>query len=441
MQAGIDYDEIFAPVVRMESIRLLFSLSAQVGLVFKQFDITTAFLYGEVKEDLYLQPPEGLDVAEGHTCKLLRSLYGLKQAPRCWNSKFKEILERFGMRPTYSDPCVYISKHQRPLYLALYVDDGLVFAQDERDIDELLGHLKTELKVKEVDNSCFLGLEIEKLADGSIFLHQSRYVARVLLKYNMIDSKGKATPIEPGHHLNDQETLDQPATDQYPYAEALGSLQHCAKATRPDISYPLSVLSKYMGCPREAHWVALKRVIRYLRQTPTHGLFYNKLKEPRLMCFTDADHAGDKENRRSISGLVISIAGGPICYRAQQQRSVAASTTEAEYVAASLGARDIVWLDRFVRELNIQLTVKPVLLCDNQSALKLIKNPEFHQRSKHIDICYHITREKYEEGLFDIEYVRSEDQRADIFTKAFTIQAFENLRKAINCVCLEERNS
>lgn len=440
-QPETDYNEIFAPVVRMDSVRLLFSLCSQFGLKYRQFDIASAFLNSAIDSELFLKPPEGLDIKEGFTCKLRKSLYGLKQAPRCWNNMFKDLLKTVDMYPTYSDPCVYVSKGERPVYLALYVDDGLVFAKDESDISKVLDHLKQKLKVKIIDSSCFLGVQIEKSNDGSIFLHQSRYVARVLARYKFEEGKGKPNPIEPGHALTDQSTLKQPVVAGFPYAEAIGSLQHCARATRPDISYPLSVLSKYMSCPRQAHVNGLKRVLRYMVSTPTHGLLYTRVNNPRLACYTDADWAGDKEDRKSISGLFTSIAGGPVTYRSRQQKSVAGSTTEAEYVAASFGARDVVWLDRFIRELNYHFVSKPILYIDNQSALKLIKNPEFHDRSKHIDIPYHIVRERYQEGLFDLEYVPSKQQLADIFTKAFTVQAFKELRQGINCVSIEEDNS
>lgn len=438
---GADYSEIFAPVVRMDSVRLLFSLTAQLNLKFKQFDITTAFLNGEIAEELYLSPPEGLKISVNQTCRLKRSLYGLKQAPRCWNAKFTQRLKAYGMFATLSDPCVYVTKKEPIIYLALYVDDGLVFGQEDSDIYHLLEYLKKHFKVKEINSSCFLGLEIARAPDGSIFLHQTKYIERVLHKYNMADCKGKPTPLEAGHALNKPETLKDSIIEGIPYAELVGSLLYCSIATRPDISYPLSVLSKYTSQPREIHWQALKRVVRYLSETRTFGLSFQQVEDPKLLCYTDADYAGDHQNRRSTSGMVTFLASGPIGYKAQQQSTVALSTTEAEYIASAIAAKELVWLQRFLEELNVELRHSPELLCDNQSALRLIKNPEFHQRSKHIDVAYHYVRDKYEEGLFVLNYVSSEEQKADIFTKAFTTSRFRDLRDAISCVKVEVRSS
>ena len=440
-QAGVDYNEIFAPVVRMDSIRLLFSLSAQYGLKYKQFDVTAAFLHGDIEELLYLKPPQGLDVPDGYTCRLRKSLYGLKQAPRCWNAMLSSKLKQIGLQQTYADPCVYVRTDGEPVYLALYVDDGLVFSRDEAAINKVLEYIEGQFMVKRINSDRFLGLEIVHYNDGSLFLHQRRYIQRVIHKYNLQDAKGKATPMEVGHNLNKQETLNEPVVEDVPYAEAVGSLLYCAVATRPDISYALSVLSKYTAQPRQQHWLALKRVVRYLSETATHGLLYKRVAQPKIVCYTDADYAGDHESRRSISGMITFLASGPITYRAQQQSFVALSTTEAEYVAASLATRDLIWLQGFVKELRITLKQKASLLCDNQSALRLIRNPEFHQRSKHIDIIYHFVRERYLDGCFEIEYVGTEEQLADIFTKAFTVARFQSLRGSIGCVAPKKVDS
>jgi len=434
---GVDYNEVFSPVVRMDSIRLLFSVCAQYEMHFKQFDITTAFLNGDIEEELYLDPPEGLTVPEGSTCRLRRSLYGLKQAPRCWNTKFSEMLRTFKMRQTASDPCVYVSKGDERLYLALYVDDGLIFAENTSSINKLLEYLTLHFKVKSVESHCFVGVEIVRDMEGkSIFLHQSGYIKRILEKFNMAHSNGAPTPLEVGHSLNRQETLDTEPVEDVPYPEALGSLLYCATGTRPDIAQALSILSKYSREPRSQHWQAVKRVFRYLRSTTDYGLLYRKIENPKVVCYSDADWAGDQDNRKSTSGMVTFLTSGPISFRAQQQSVVALSTTEAEYIAASEAVKDLIWIQRFVKELKLDVA-KSLLLCDNESALKLIRNPEFHQRTKHIEIRFHFIREKFEEGKFDLEHICSKDQRADVFTKALSADRFRTLRDSIGCVALE----
>mgnify|MGYP000992362219 CR=1 FL=1 len=433
-QADIDYTEVFAPVVRMDSIRLLFSIAAQFKLEYKQFDVATAFLYGTVDKELYLKPPQGLDVPENYTCRLIKSLYGLKQAPRCWSKRVSDVLRQYNMKPTYSDPCVFVSSEYAMLYLALYVDDGLIFGKDMNTINKLLKQLTQEFMIKTVESSCFIGVEICRLTDGSFYLHQRGYINRILHKFGMEDSKGVTTPLEVGHGLNNESIIQKEPIIDVPYSEAIGSLLYCAIATRPDISHALSLLSKYNGKPRLVHWKGVKRILRYLRATVDYGLIYRPVTNPAISCYSDADHASDHENRRSISGVLTFLCTGPIGYKAKQQPCVAISTTEAEYVAAAIAAKELVWLNRFIKELGVPIQSQSKLLMDNQSAIKLIKNPEYHERTKHIAIRYHFTRELYESGEFEICYVPSEEELADVFTKALTANKFKHLREAIGCV-------
>lgn len=435
--AGIDYNEIFAPVVRMDSVRLLFSICAQYNLMFVQFDIATAFLYGDIFEELYLAPPEGLKLETGYTCKLKKSLYGLKQAPRCWNHKFADMLRIFNMKQTTSDPCVYVRTEPDLVYLAIYVDDGLVFAKDQKTCDRLIGYLRKHFEVRTVDSSCFIGVEIRQLEDGSILLNQRGYIDRMLVKFNMTQCKPAKTPIETGHTLNKIETMDKEILKTVPYAEAVGSLMYCALRTRPDIAYTLSLLSKYTSAPRNDHWEGVKRVLRYLSATKNYGLLYKRCNDCSIVCYTDADWAADHKTRRSISGMVSFLNTGPISFKAQQQPSVALSTAESEYVAATDAVKELIWLKRFVDELCIPIEARPTLYCDNQSAIKLIRNPEFHQRTKHIDIRYHFIREKYFEGIFEPKYIETENQKADLMTKALAADKFARLRTLIGCVSIE----
>ena len=339
---GIDYTEVFAPVVKMDSVRLLFSLSAQLDLVYYQFDVATAFLNGIIEEDLYLEPPEGLEVPPNKILKLNRSLYGLKQSPRCWNARLREIVEKFQMKQTISDPCVYVKEGSELLILALYVDDGLVFAKNRSTIEEFIKILKEHFDVKEVTSNCFLGVEILRSADGSIFLHQRSYIKRMLERYEMQDCNSSKTPVVFNHPLNKPEILEQPVIECDNYAAAIGSLLYCAMSTRPDICYALSVLSKHTKAPRKAHWEAVKRVFRYLKGTMDHGLHYMKVSKPQILCYSDADWGGDHENRKSTSGMITSYSSEPISFKAQQQSTVALSTTEAEYISACVAVKDLI---------------------------------------------------------------------------------------------------
>ena len=177
-------------------------------------------------------------------------------------------------------------------------------------------------------------------------------------------------------------------------------------------------------------------MLRYLKSTANHGLYYTKLASPEILCYSDADWGGDHENRKSTSGVVTLYSSGPITFKSQQQPVVALSTTEAEYISASFALKDLIWIQRFLIELGIDGLSKLRLLCDNQSAIKLIKNPEFHQRSKHIDIRFHFIRDSYESNVFEPEYVSTDEQLADLFTKSLSAEKHKKLRNAISCVTI-----
>lgn len=431
---GIDYDDVYAPVVHIDSIRILFAICAQFNLEYAQFDVATAFLNGEVEEELYIKPPEGVDVPEGHTLRLLKSLYGLKQAPRCFNKKFREVLSELKMHQVCSDPCVFTSDNGEMIILSLYVDDGIIFANDRQLINNLLSGLKEKFDLKTITSNYFLGLEIvQDKKNSSIFLHQRAYAQHVLETFGFSDSKSVASPLEAGHVLNRPETLAEPIVD-FPYAELIGKLNYLATRTRPDISYALSVLSKYNSQPRQQHVQAAKRVLRYLAGTSDVGLMYEPVADPYLQVYSDADYAGDHANRRSTSGMVCFINTGPITYKAQQQQRATLSTTEAEYIACAIAVKEIIWITTFLKELKIKIDPDVVLWCDNQSAIRLIKNSELHQRSKHIDIRHHFIREYYEDGLFATEYVQTDQNRADLFTKALTKAKHQYLCDEIGCI-------
>ena len=433
---GRDFKEVFAPVVRMDSIRLLFSICVQYDLDYIQFDIATAFLNGTIEEVLYLKPPEGVTVPEGCTLKLNKSLYGLRQAPRAWNTTFTSMLKEFNLKPTDSDACVSVGDNYT--YLAIYVDDGVIFGKDKESINRVLDYMRQHFNVKIISNSCFIGVEVKRYPNA-IMLHQGAYIKRMLTRYGMENCKGAKSPLEAGHMLNYPELMEKAVLDDIPYAAAVGSLLYCALATRPDITHSLSLLSKYTKAPREAHWKAIKRVFRYLQATSNYGLLYRKIDSNlTLDCYTYADWGGDQSSRRSMSGMVLFLGTAPVSYHSQQQLCVALSTTEAEYIAASDSVKSLIWVKRFLKELGITEVKQARILCDNQGALKLIRNPEFHRRTKHIDIRFHFIRDQFLRKVFEPEYICTEEQKADLFTKALTVEKFCHFRKQIGCIQMPE---
>jgi hypothetical protein len=440
---GIDYEETFSPVARFETVRAVLSVAAVEKLKLQQFDVKTAFLYGKLDEEVYMQQPQGYEDGTNRVCRLNRSIYGLKQAPRCWNNRLVAFLEKQGMKRSTADHCLFVrNRMNKKLLVVIYVDDGLIAGTDDAEMSEFLRHLKMEFKITMGPLSSFLGMGIQQLNNGSIFVSQGSYTRKVLERFRFSDANAVSTPAEPGATGGEDGADDQLLDGRAPYREAVGSLMFLMVVTRPDIAYAVSVVSQSLECPTNKDWKAVKRIFRYLRGTADYGLLY-KVDSPvqSLHGFSDADYAGDLKTRHSRTGVVCMYSGGAISWFSQKQRSVVLSTTEAEYVAASEAAKELVWLKRLFSEVTC-LKDSPKLLVDNMSAVKLANNPEFHQRSKHIDVKYHFVREKCSDGTLNIGHVEGLKQVADILTKPLAGPRFKTLCEmlglvdAINLTCV-----
>ena len=439
-QYGVDYSETFASVCRYESIRLMLAIAAAQGLQIKQFDVKTAFLYGELEEVVHMRQPEGYsNLNENEVCLLRKSLYGLKQAPRCWNQTFTQFLESFNFVPSTSDPCVYIgSENEAVVYLILYVDDGLLMSPKEEAILSVLESIQSKFEIKVSEASVFVGVEINRNeASGNMILTQTAYVNTILEKFNMADCKPASVPMQPNQNLE----LAKECAVTTPYRELIGSLIFLARTTRLDISYAASKLSQFTSCHDDSHWRAAKEVLRYLKRTAALGLEYKRNSSAVLSGYTDSDYAGDKLQRKSTSGFVFFLNDAVISWSSQKQPVVAVSSTEAEYVALAAGAREAIWLRKFLQELGYTQPEPTEILVDNQSAIKLAQNPEFHQRSKHIDVRFHFTRSLIEAKEIQVQYVPTEVQLADILTKPLLKNKHENMREMIGMVENEEPRS
>lgn len=423
---GIDYIETFAPVVRFDSLRAILAVAAENKMHMLQFDVITAFLNGELEEDVFMQQPTGFDDNSGRVCKLQKSLYGLKQASRCWNQRFKSFIERFGFIACESDACVFVSHtNGNILILAVYVDDGFVVGTDKGSIEMVMEHLQREFEIRVMDANCFLGFQIDQHDDGSIFMHQTAYANKVLQKFRMDDCVPVCIPSDPNQVLN---KFDDSGASNFPYRHLVGSLMYLAIATRPDISYAIGNVSRYMENPTVAHEKALKRILKYIAGTKSHGILFKHNGNHQLCGYSDADYAGDVDTRKSTSGYIFRFNDSTISWRSSLQKCVSISTTESEYVSASEAVKELVWLKRLYEELLPNQRDETLFYMDNMSAIRLVKNPEFHRRTKHIDVRYHFIREKFNDDLFKLEHISTDEMIADIFTKALPKIRFEYLR-------------
>jgi hypothetical protein len=425
---GIDYTETFSPVARFDTIRAVLSIAADEKLELSQFDVKTAFLHGFIDEEIYMEQPEGYNDGSQRVCKLLRSLYGLKQSPRCWNKRFKYVLMNLEFQESTADPCLYfrITGNDK-IILVLYVDDGIVAATNRQSINIFLDKLKEEFQITVDTLGCFLNVQIERSIDGTIHITQKRYIEDVLRRFRMDSANPVSTPIEKCEPLG---ITEESTSTSAPYREAVGCLMYLAVATRPDIAFAVAYVSRFLEKPKERHWSAVKRIFKYLRGTSALGIRYDALGNAQLEAYSDSDFASDPDTRRSVSGIVFKYSGGAIVWASRRLQSVSLSTTEAEYVAASEAAKDVVWLTRLFNEIA-PFDATPVLQVDNASAIKLAKNPIFHKRSKHIDVRAHFVRELVEEGKLIIEHIASKDQVADLLTKPIPSTQFRRLRDKI----------
>ena len=441
---GIDYTETFAPAARAESIRILLSIAGADGLILVQFDIKTAYLNSTIDEVIFMDLPFGFEEwfyknfpeSRGKVCRILKGLYGLKQSARSWNNTFSAFLRAYNLLQSSADPCIFYSTTTPRIILALWVDDGLAMCQDKNLLSKMIAHLRSTFEITVGDADVYVGLHITRgIGNKKIYIDQQRFTETILVKYGFQDSNTVSTPCDPHVPLSNPPVGD---TDDiipfFPYQEIVGSLLYLATHSRPDIAHAVSVVAQFSNNFREIHVTAVKRILKYLRGTTDFALCYSRESANlhSLTAFSDADYVGDPTDRKSRSGSILFLNGGPVVWLSRKQPCTASSTTESEYVAASLTSKEVVWARRLLSDLGFpQLNPTP-LYSDNQSAIRLVLNPEFHKRTKHIDVLFHLIREFQARGDIAVSYVPTRLQLADILTKSLTPEIFHKLRSALN---------
>uniref|UniRef100_A0A2N9HNI8 Uncharacterized protein n=1 Tax=Fagus sylvatica TaxID=28930 RepID=A0A2N9HNI8_FAGSY len=373
---GIDYEETFAPVARLSSVRTLIAVSASRHWPLFQMDVKNAFLNGELTEEVYMQLPPGFSQPPGFSpkvCRLRRALYGLKQAPRAWFAKFSSTIS------------------QHVIFLAL----------------KSLPPLMVTISLKP-STHLILSLEL-----------------------GITDSKIVDTPIEYNNRLNTHD--GEPLPDATLYRQLVGSLVYLT-VTRPDISYAIHIVSQFMAAPRSLHYTAVLRILRYLKGTLFHGLHFSSQPSLTLQAYSDADWAGDPTDRRSTTGYCFLLGDSLISWRSKKQSVVARSSTEAEYRALADTTTELLWLRWLLQDLGIDCSTAVPIHCDNRSAIQIAHNDVFHERTKHIEIDCHFVRHHLLQGTLQLRSVSSQDQLADIFTKPMPPGRFRDLISKLKLV-------
>ncbi|KAK8506813.1 hypothetical protein V6N12_000384 [Hibiscus sabdariffa] len=430
---GVDYDEIFSPVAMFKSIQILLAIAAFHDYEIWQMDVKTAFLNGKLEEDVYMTQPEGFVTREnaGKVCKLQRSIYGLKQASRSWNLCFNDAIKEFEFIRNEDEPCVY-KKFSGSIFsfLILYVDDILIIRNDVPTLQSIKTWLSSCFSMKDLGEAAYiLGVKIYRDRSRQLLgLSQSTYIEKVLKRFSMEESKRGFLPMRHGISLSKEmcplTPQERERMSQIPYASAIGSIMYAMICTRPDLSYALSMTSRYQANPGEGHWITVKNILKYLRRTKDVFLVYGGEEELGIKDYTDASFQTDKDDSRSQPGFVFCLNRGAVTWKSSKQDTIADSTTEAEYIAASKATKEAVWIKKFISELGVVPSISDVvgLYCDNNGVIVQAKEPRSHQRSKHILRRFNLIREIIDRGDVKICKVHTDDNIADPLTKPLAQQ-------------------
>lgn len=412
---GIDYNETFSPVVRHSTLRLLFALSVKLRMSITHLDVTTAFLNGFLKENIYMSIPEGFaNKSGGNVLKLKRAIYGLKQSSLVWYERVKDCLCELGFRNSKYEPCLFAKTDGKvKIIVALYVDDFLIFSNSDIETEKLKKFLGSKFKLKDLGPvRQYLGMRINLDKNKNVItLDQKQYIEQLASKFQMSDCKPQSTPIEP--KLNVQKSKE--CLPDVPYQKLIGSLMYLAVLTRPDIAYAVSYLSQFNNHYNINCYNYAKRILRYLICTKDYCLKYSN-SDNDLQGYVDSDWASDALDRKSYTGFCFVMSGSAISWQSRKQSTVSLSSTESEYTALSEASREAVYLRNLLHEITGKLYAIN-LYCDNQSALKLASSHQSHSRSKHIDVRHHYIRDVVKNNYVKIDYVPSEEMPADLLTK------------------------
>lgn len=424
---GVHYQETYAPVARLTSMRLLLALAAWFQWEVEQLDVVTAFLNPHLSEEIYMEPPEGMELEVGKVLRLNRTLYGLKQSPYEWYSDMHKKLMTLGFRRSTEDPNIYVSTLVQCILL-LYVDD-ILLAGPQGPVSQIKQDLMKLYRMKDLGKvSLFLGMQIER-DSHRIRIHQKRYIDKLLERFNMSSSHGITTPLSIKNDLHEARDNDKilDYDDRKQYQAIVGGLMYLMTATRPDLAFTLSRLSKFNAKPTTKHIEAAKHALRYIKYTSDMGLVYGG-RDTELYGYTDSDFAADVDNRKSTSGYVFLLNGACVHWQSKQQSLLARSTHQAEYVAMANASYETSYLRRLIADIHPDChpTHPTTLYADNQSAIITAQSGrDVSPRSKHIDIRYHITREALSNGILRLEYIRTTEMTADILTKALPRELHE----------------
>ena len=439
--AGVDFQYNFAPVTSEVTLRILLVMWIVNDLFAEIADVQTAFLHGDLEEEIFIKIPPGYkeylsennEMINEKFLKLEKSTYGLVQAARSWWKKFTTVLKNeLGFEQFENDSCLLKRKTaDGQVYLIVYVDDCFVLG-DKNAVKQALTEIENHFAITRSEHiEDFIGCRIEK-ENRSILLSQPDLIKKMMKKFGdkTRNMKEYETPAPSGTHIircrDDEAKLSE--EEQAEFRSGVGSLLYLLKHSRPDLSNSVRELSKVMDAANKAHQKALFRAIKFVEQTQERKLVLSPVHENmhwEIKAYSDSDFAGDTDTRKSVSGYIIYLNGAAIAWRSKGQKSVSLSSTEAEYMAISEVAMEILYIVGILKFLDVKISYPIEVNVDNIGAVYLSKNATTGNRTKHIDTRYHFVREYIEDGIVKVVFVRSEDNDADIFTKNLNGETFE----------------
>ncbi|PIL37456.1 transcription factor [Ganoderma sinense ZZ0214-1] len=438
---GTDFFDTYAPVAKTASIRTVLAFAARHDLEVHQVDVKSAYLNGEFDDNevIYMSIPPGADLTDDPTLalRLLRPLYGLRQSARHWYKKLRQVLEELlDMKTCDVDQAVfYYVEGTDLIIIVVHVDDLTIAASCVALVIRVKAKLREAFAISdEGEIHWILGFAvIRDRSARTLSLSQTSYIEAIVRRFGLEDAKPLSTPMDPHVQLTAEQspktTAEVAEMRNVPYREAVGSLQYASLGTRPDITYAVSVLSRFLENPGRAHWEACKRVFRYLAGTKSLRLTYGG-EQRDLVGFTDAD-GSMHDDRRAISGYAFLIDGAAVSWASKKQEIISLSTTESEYVAITHATKEALWLRSFIGQLFTPFTEAIELNSDNQSAIALTRDHQYHARTKHIDIRFHFIRWVVEDKKIKLVYCPTEDMVADVLTKALPSPKVKHFASAL----------
>ena len=432
---GLDYDETYAPVTRLETIRLLLGIAAAKDWEIRQIDVKSAYLYGDLDEEIYMDAPPGYEVPEGYVLHLLKALYGLKQAGRQWYKTLSATLKTFGLVQITNDPHTFKAHRmfngvRLTIIVPVYVDDFLPMG-DKTLVDDFEASLPKSFDVTSSgDASFFLGLSIsrDRLEGRRLYIHQYAFIQTILNRFKVKDGPDVPTPLSSTENLvpNTDPIEDVNVETRHRYQSIVGSLMYLMLGSRPDLAYSVGKLARFSSNPSSQHTRALNRVLQYVRTTQNHYLEWIPDEDSiQPEGAVDADFAGDTSDRKSTAGYFFFLGGTVFSWSSKKESTVATSTMEAEYIALFLASQQAAWIFQFYDQIGFPLSQPIDIHCDSEAAINVAKAEQTHKLSKHLDVKCHSIRERVEQGMIKLVWVKTQANSADILTKQVSRESFK----------------